>query len=84
VILAGRKNMSEAIAWCRKAYELQPDEAKYAQVLALYLYQEGDADGAIEVLRKALGNEKLPAQARQELESKLRSLEIAEPGKKTQ
>jgi tetratricopeptide (TPR) repeat protein len=84
VILAGRKNMSEAIAWCRKACELQPDEAKYAQVLALYLYQEGDADGAIEVLRKALGNEKLPAQARQELESKLRSLEIAEPGKKTQ
>ncbi|MGD0519323.1 MAG: tetratricopeptide repeat protein, partial [Thermoguttaceae bacterium] len=82
VILAGRKNMTEAIAWCRKACELQPDEAKYAQGLTLYLYQEGDADGAIEVLRKALGNEKLPAQARQELETKLQSLEAAESDKK--
>ena len=84
VILAGRKDMSEAIALCRKACELQPDEAKYARVLALYLYREGDAEGAIEVLRKALGNKELTPQERQDLESKMRSLQIAEPGKKTQ
>ncbi len=76
--------MSEAIALCRKACELQPDEAKYACALALYLYREGDAAGAIEVLRKALGNKELTPQGRQDLESKLRSLQIAEPGKKTQ
>ena len=69
---------------CRKACELQPDEAKYAQALALYLYREGDAEGAIEVLRKAMDNKELTPQERQELESKMRSLEIAEPGKKTQ
>jgi len=84
VILAGRKNMSEAIALCRNACELQPDEAKYAHALALYLYREGDAEGAIEVLRKAMGNKELTPQERQELEAELRSLEIAEPGKKTQ
>jgi tetratricopeptide (TPR) repeat protein len=84
VILAGRKDMSEAIALCRRACELQPDEAKYARTLALYLNSEGDAEGAIEVLRKALGNKELTPQERQELESKMRSLEIAEPGKKTQ
>ncbi len=54
-ILAGRKNMSEAIACCRKACELQPDEAKYPRALALYLYRDGDAEGAIQVLRKAMG-----------------------------
>jgi Flp pilus assembly protein TadD len=84
VILAGRKNMSEAIALCRKACELQPDEAKYAHALALYLYREGDAEGAIEVLHKALDNKELTPQERQELEAELRSLEIAEPGKNTQ
>jgi len=52
--------------------------------LALYLYREGDAEGAIEVLRKAMGNKELTPQERQELEAELRSLEIAEPGKKTQ
>jgi tetratricopeptide (TPR) repeat protein len=84
VILAGRKHMSEAIALCRKACELQPDEAKYARALALYLYRNGDAEGAIEVLRKALDIKELAPQERQDLEEKLRSLEIAKPGKKTQ
>jgi tetratricopeptide (TPR) repeat protein len=81
VILAGRKNMGEAMAFCRKAWELQPDEAKYAMALALYLDAEGDADGAIEVLRKTLGNNELTSQERQDLEGKLRSLKTAEPDK---
>jgi tetratricopeptide (TPR) repeat protein len=83
VMLADRNNMSEAIALCRKACQLQPDDAKYARALALYLYREGDAEGAIEVLRRALDNKDLAPQERQELEGKMRSLQIAEPDKKS-
>jgi hypothetical protein len=61
----------------------QADDAKYARALALCFYSKGDAEGAIEVLRKAMGNKELTPQAREELENEMRSLEIAEPDKKT-
>jgi tetratricopeptide (TPR) repeat protein len=79
LLLADKENLAEAVAWCREAYELQPDEAKYAHALALFLYQEGDADAAIDVLHKTLGNKAIPVQARRELESALQSLEKTEP-----
>ncbi|MHC4558000.1 MAG: tetratricopeptide repeat protein [Planctomycetota bacterium] len=50
VILASRQP-TEAIKWCGKAYQLQPDEPKYGYTYAFYLYQNGDVNLAIDVLQ---------------------------------
>jgi len=50
VILAP-KQPTEAVKWCGKAYRLRPDEPKYGYTYAFYLYQNGDADTAIDVLQ---------------------------------
>jgi tetratricopeptide (TPR) repeat protein len=50
VILASGQP-KEAIKWCGKAYELQPDEPKYGYTYAFYLYQNGQINRAIEVLQ---------------------------------
>ena len=42
---------SESLRWCRKAYQLRPDEGKYGYTYAFYLYQRGDADQAVTVLQ---------------------------------
>ena len=34
-VLCGKERIGEALKWCRKAYELQPDSAKYAAHLGL-------------------------------------------------
>jgi len=62
VILA-KKDLDEAISWCRKAHELQPNEAKYAHTLAFYLRQKGDVESAIRVLRGAIGRQPAPLDA---------------------
>jgi tetratricopeptide (TPR) repeat protein len=59
VILA-RERIEEAIALCRKAAELRPDEPKYAYTLAFYLRQSGRAAEAIATLQEMLGRH--PAQ----------------------
>ena len=49
VILAP-KHPPEAVKWCGRAYQLRPDEPKYGYTYAYYLYQNGDADKAVNVL----------------------------------
>jgi len=51
VILAG-DNITEAITFCRKAYDLRRDEPKYAYTLAFYLDKTGDTKRAIPILDK--------------------------------
>ena len=53
VILA-QKRKSEALDWCRKAYEIQPNESKYGYTYAFYLMQFGRDDSAIQVLEKMI------------------------------
>jgi tetratricopeptide (TPR) repeat protein len=53
VIVAGR-DLDEAIRWCRRAREFRPDDPKYAQTLAYYLFQSGDEEGARNVLQPAV------------------------------
>ena len=48
-VLLSRDRIAEAIYWCWKAFELSPN-AKYGYTLAFYLREDGDPDGAIEVL----------------------------------
>jgi superkiller protein 3 len=55
-ILLAKKNLEEAITWCRKAFDLLPG-GKYGFTLAFYLQQKGDIDGAIRVLRKTIDKE---------------------------
>ena len=53
-ILLGEKRLDEAIAWCRKAHDLRPADAKYAHTLAFYLRKKGDTAAAVQLLRKAI------------------------------
>jgi len=59
VILAA-KHPPEALKWCRTAYRLRPDEPKYGYTYAYYLYQNGDADKAVNVL-EGMVNRQIPS-----------------------
>jgi tetratricopeptide (TPR) repeat protein len=49
VILA-RTRPKESLDWCRKAYELRPEEGRYGYTYAFYMHQSGNAKMAIDVL----------------------------------
>ncbi len=50
VVLAPEQ-INQAIKWCRRAYELQPEEAKYGYTYAFYLYRNKQSGAAIDVLQ---------------------------------
>ncbi|MCX7425588.1 MAG: tetratricopeptide repeat protein [Planctomycetia bacterium] len=50
--LIGTRDVAEAIAWCRKAREIEPENPKYAHTLAFFLRSKGEAAEAVEILRK--------------------------------
>jgi tetratricopeptide (TPR) repeat protein len=56
-VLCGKARIDEAVQWCRKAYDLQPDNAKYAHTLAFFLREKGELDRAIEILRDLIGRQ---------------------------
>jgi predicted Zn-dependent protease len=56
VILAADQP-KESIEWCRKAYELRPQEPKYGYTYAFYLNQAGSQDQAIKVLTGMIGQQ---------------------------
>lgn len=49
LILSGQR-ATEGIAWCRKAVEINPDEAGYGYTLAVSQSRTGDFKGALETL----------------------------------
>jgi len=51
-VLLARDRASEALDWCRKAYQLQPAEPKYAYTYAYYLHDNGQTNQAVTVLEK--------------------------------
>jgi tetratricopeptide (TPR) repeat protein len=53
-VLLGEKHLDEAIIWCRKAHDLEPQSAKYTHTLAFFLRAKGDSKEAIELLRKLI------------------------------
>ena len=57
-IITAKDRINEAVAWCRKAAELRPQDPKYAYTLAFYLNQKGDRNEAIRTLRALI--EKYP------------------------
>jgi Flp pilus assembly protein TadD len=56
-VLVSDRDAREGIHWCRKAWELQSENPKYAYTLAFYLNRVGDADAARSVLRDVLRRE---------------------------
>ena len=57
-IITAKDRLDEAVAWCRKAADLRPQDAKYAYTLAFYLQQKGETAQAGKVLNTLL--EKYP------------------------
>ncbi|MFC1760836.1 tetratricopeptide repeat protein [Planctomycetota bacterium] len=53
VILAS-KDPGASTAWCKKAYDLQPEEAKYGYTYAFYLLQQNQVDRAMDVLEEQI------------------------------
>ena len=53
-VLLGEKHPDEAIAWCQKAHDLRPADARYAHTLAFYLRKKGNTAAAAELLREAI------------------------------
>lgn len=51
-VLLSRSNSKEALMWSRKAYELQPGQAKYAYSAAYYAYKYDYLQEAIDILKK--------------------------------
>jgi tetratricopeptide (TPR) repeat protein len=50
VVLAPEQ-INQSIKWCRKAYELQPEEPKYGYTYAFYLYRNKQSGAAIDILQ---------------------------------
>ena len=50
-VLLAEKKVDQAIQWCRKAYELEPLNSKYAYTLAYYYTRQDRFKEAIEILQ---------------------------------
>ena len=61
-ILLAKERLTEAVAWGRKAYLMQP-ETEYGYWLASLLKKDGNWDGALEVLRQVMGSDRAFADA---------------------
>ena len=51
-ILLASNQSSESLQWCRKAYQLRPEEGKYGYTYAFYLNQRRETDEAVKVLKE--------------------------------
>jgi tetratricopeptide (TPR) repeat protein len=49
-IILAKDRLDEAIGFCKKASEIQPDDPKYTYTLAFYFYQQGNRDVAVKTL----------------------------------
>ena len=54
-ILSAKGRPKEALSWCKKAVELNPQEPKYAYTLAFYQKEQGDLKNAAATLQDFLG-----------------------------
>ncbi len=58
-IITSKDRINDAVAWCRKATELSPQNPEYSYTLAFYLNQQGERDQAVNLLKAII--EKHPA-----------------------
>jgi tetratricopeptide (TPR) repeat protein len=50
-VITSKDRLNEAVAWCRKAAHLRPQEPRYAYTLAFYINQKGDRSEAVRILK---------------------------------
>jgi tetratricopeptide (TPR) repeat protein len=50
-IITSKDRINDAVAWCRKATELSPQNPEYSYTLAFYLKQQGERDEAVNLLK---------------------------------
>ena len=50
-VLLAKDNPEEALAWCRRAAELRPENPQYGYTYAFYLYRAGQLDEALTAIR---------------------------------
>ncbi|MGD0260038.1 MAG: tetratricopeptide repeat protein [Verrucomicrobiota bacterium] len=50
-VLLSKDHPEEALAWCRRAAELRPDNPQYGYTYAFYLYHAGRLDEALKAVR---------------------------------
>jgi tetratricopeptide (TPR) repeat protein len=50
-VITSKDRLDEAVAWCRKAAHLRPQEPRYAYTLAFYIGQKGDRSEAVRILK---------------------------------
>jgi tetratricopeptide (TPR) repeat protein len=50
-VITSKDRLNEAVAWCRKAAHLRPQEPRYAYTLAFYISQKGDRSEAVRILK---------------------------------
>ena len=60
-VIISKDRIGEAVAYCKKAVDLRPQEPRYAYTLAFYLLQKGDRKEGAETLRNLI--DKQPAYA---------------------
>jgi Flp pilus assembly protein TadD len=50
-VITAKDRLDEAVAWCRKAATLRPQEPRYAYTLAFYISLKGDRSEAVGILK---------------------------------
>lgn len=55
-VLLAQDRRDEAITWCRKAVDLDPENPKYRYTLAFFSHEDGDVDTAIDLLTQTIEN----------------------------
>ena len=56
-VLLANQDPKQGIAYCRKAFELRPENPKYAYTLAFYEYQAGHVNAAVKTLKELTTNQ---------------------------
>lgn len=56
-VLLANQDPKQGIAYCRKAFELRPQNTKYGYTVAFYEYQAGNIDAAIKILKDLTTNQ---------------------------
>jgi len=56
-VLLAQSRPQESLDWCRKAFQLRPEDGKYGYTYAFFLNQRGDTDAAVTALEDMVGRQ---------------------------
>ena len=56
-VLLAQSRAQESLDWCRKAFQLRPEDGKYGYTYAFFLNQRGETDAAVAALEDMVGRQ---------------------------